>query len=206
MVFGCGDTLEEAQKDHDKTLREVFEMFRRTGMTVNKKKCVFNATKTKFFGYIFSADGISPDPDKVAALQKVEPPASKEEVRSFLGLAGFDSQFIPGYDTTSEPLRDLTKKDVFFHWGEAQRQAFHAITNAISETTLLTYYDPKEETALFTDASPVGVNAILAQKDENGCYRPVNIASRSLNETEQGYDQIEREAVAMHFGCKRFKN
>ena len=95
MVFGCGDTLEEAQKDHDKTLKEVFEMFRRTGMTVNKKKCVFNATRTKFFGYIFSADGISPDPDKVAALEKAEPPASKEEVRSFLGLAGFNSQFKP---------------------------------------------------------------------------------------------------------------
>ena len=205
MVFGCGDTLEEAQKDHDKTLKEVFEMFRRTGMTVNKKKCVFNATRTKFFGYIFSADGISPDPDKVAALEKAEPPASKEEVRSFLGLAGFNSQFIPEYATTSEPLRDLTKKNVVFRWGEAQRQAFHAITNSISETTLLSYYDPKKETALFTDASPVGVNAILAQKDKNGCYRPVNIASHALNATEQGYNQIEREAVAMHFGCKRFK-
>ena len=104
MVFGCGDSLEEAQKDHDKTLKDVFEMFRRTGMTINKKKCVFNATRTKFFGYVFSAEGISPDPDKVAALQKAEPPASKEEVRSFLGLAGFNSQFIPGYATTSEPL------------------------------------------------------------------------------------------------------
>ena len=121
-------------------------------------------------------------------MEKAEPPASKEEVRSFLGLAGFNSQFIPEYATTSEPLRDLTKKNVVFRWGEAQRQAFHAITNSISETTLLSYYDPKKETALFTDASPVGVNAILAQKDENGCYRPVNIASRALNATEQGYD------------------
>ena len=205
LVFGRGDSQEEAQKDHDRTLMQVFEMFRRTGMTINKKKCVFNATRTKFFGYVFSADGISPDPDKVAALQRADPPASKEEVRSFLGLAGFNSQFVPDYATASEPLRMLTRKNVVFRWGEAQVRAFRALTNAISESTLLSYYDPKKETALFTDASPVGVNAILAQMDENGRYRPVNIASRALTETEQGYDQIEREAVAMHFGCKRFK-
>ena len=51
----------------------------------------------------------------------------------------------------------------------------------------------------------MGVNATLAQKDDNGLYRPVNIASRALNNTEKEYDQLEREAMAMHFGCKRFK-
>ena len=70
---------------------------------------------------------------------------------------------------------------------------------------MLSYYDVNKETALFTDASPVGVNAILAQLSDDGRWRPVNIASRALNETEQNYDQLEREAVAMHFGCTRFK-
>ena len=51
----------------------------------------------------------------------------------------------------------------------------------------------------------MGVNATLARKDDNGLYRPVNIASRALNNTEKEYDQLEREAMAMHFGCKRFK-
>ena len=170
-------------------------MFRRTGMTINRKKCVFNAAETKFFGFIFSAEGIAPDPDKVQALKEASAPTSKEEVRSFLGLAGFNSQFIPGYATKSEPLRALTRKG----------ESFGLIKDTISETTLLSYYDTKKETALFTDASPVGVNAILAQKDENGLWKPVNIASRALNETEMGYDQLEREALAMHFGCMRFK-
>ena len=110
LVFGRGDTLREAKEDHDKALKEVFDMFRRTGLTINKKKCSFNATKTKFFGYVFSADGISPDPDKVKALIEAEPPASKEEVRSFLGMAGFNAQFMPTYATLSEPLRNLTRK------------------------------------------------------------------------------------------------
>lgn len=205
LVWGCGDTEEEAVKQHDKTLEEVFLMFRRTGLTLNPKKSVFSATRTKFFGYMFSAEGVFPDPDKVTALRNASPPASKEDVRSFLGMAGFNSQFIPGYATLSSPLRRLTQKGVNFRWGTEEKESFLAITKAISDNTLLAYYDTTLPTALFTDASPVGVNATLAQLDAEGRYRPVNIASRALTATEMQYDQLEREAVAMHFGCTRFR-
>ena len=205
LVWGCGDSEEDIRSSHDRALLEVLQMFRRTGLTLNKRKCIFNATSTKFFGFLFSSEGILADPDKIEALRNAERPKTKEEVRSFLGMAGFNSQFIPGYATVSEPLRDLTKKNLRFVWGKREEQAFRVITQAISETTMLNYYDTNKQTALFTDASPVGVNATLAQLDENGIYRPVHIASRSLTTTEQAYDQLEREAVAMHFGCFRFK-
>ena len=205
LVWGCGDTETEAVVEHDRALRDVFEMFRQTGLTINPRKSVFSATRTKFFGYVFSSEGILPDPDKVSALRSAAPPTSKEEVRSFLGMAGFNSQFIPSYATLSGPLRDLTKKGVNFKWGQPEKRSFDAITKAICDNTLLSYFDTKKQTALFTDASPVGVNATLAQLDENGCYKPVNIASRALSTTEMQYDQLEREALAMHFGCSRFK-
>ena len=205
LVFGRGETADDASKDHDRALKAVCEMFRRNGLTINRKKCIFNASRTKFFGYVFSADGIAPDPDKVKALEEASAPSCKEDVRSFLGLAGFNSQFMPGYATTSEPLRNLTKKNVPFCWGKSEQNSFKSITKSISKTTMLSYFDTGKKTALFTDASPVGVNATLAQMDDDGRWRPVNIASRALNETERQYDQLEREAVAMHFGCKRFK-
>ena len=69
---------------------------------------------------------------------------------------------------------------------------------------MLSYFDTQKETALFTDASPIGINATLAQMDESGHYKPVNIASRALNETEQEYHQLEREALGIQFGCYRF--
>ena len=166
---------------------------------------MFNATSTKFFGYIFSSKGISADSEKTAALRDAAPPCSKEETRSFLGMAGFNSQFIPNYATISEPLRNLTRKNTSFVWGAKEQRAFHVITTAISDAAMLSYYDTHKDTALFTDASPVGVNVMLVQLDKKGIYRPVNIASRALTKTEQGYTQIEREAVAMHFGCMHFK-
>jgi hypothetical protein len=205
LVWACGETEDEIQRDHDRTLLEVFQMFQRIGPTLNPAKCIFNASRTKFFGYVFSAEGIQPDPDKVAALKGADAPKSKEEVCSFLGMAGFNAQFIPQYATMSEPLRNLTRKDVNFTWGPEEREVFMAISNAISESTMLSYFDIRKETALFTDASPVGVNATLAQLNEKGFFQPVNIASRALTEAETRYDQLEREAVAMLFGCTRFK-
>ena len=102
-------------------------------------------------------------------------------------------------------MRNLTKKGSAFSWNRAEQSAFQSIKGAISESTLLSYFDTKRETALFTDASPVGLNAILAQMDDEGRWRPVNIASRALNDTEKNYHQLEREATAMQFGCERFK-
>ena len=104
----------------------------------------------------------------------------------------------------SSLLCRLTQKGVNFRWGKEEKESFLAITQAISDNTLLAYYDTKLPTA-FTDASPVGVNATLAQLDAEGRYRPVNIASRALTTTEMQYDQLEREAVAMHFDCMCFK-
>ena len=205
LVWGCGSSTNEMQQDHDRALREVFEMFRRQGLTLNVKKCRFNAKFVKFFGFIFSSSGVSPDPEKVAALKEATPPQNKADVNSWLGFVTFNGGFIENFSTISAPIRRLTRKNVKFSWGPAEQHAFDALKKAISKVTLLSYYDVKRSTALFTDASPVGVNATLAQMDDQGRYRPVGIASRALTATEQNYSQIEREAVGMHFGCVRYK-
>ena len=59
LVWGCGSTQEEAQKDHNFNLRQVFEVFPLKGLTINKEKCKFSATKIKFFGFMVSKDGFS---------------------------------------------------------------------------------------------------------------------------------------------------
>jgi len=205
IVWGCGSNRTEAQLSHLNALRQVFELFRRKGLTINKPKCIFEADSISFFGYIFSKDGVSPDPEKVRALKEASAPASKEEVRSFLGMAGFNQQFIPSFATISEPLRRLITKNTAFVWGPEQQRSFHDIKHALIQTALLAFFDPRKKTSLFTDASPVGVNAVLAQDDGGGVLRPVSFASRSLSTTETGYSQIEREALAMQFGCHRYQ-
>lgn len=73
-----------------------------------------------------------------------------------------------------------------------------------SKATVLAYDNPAAETTVTVDASPVGVGAILSQKQSDGSMRPVAFGSTSLNETEQRYSQMEREALAVLFGCEHF--
>ena len=66
----------------------------------------------------------------------------------------------------------------------------------------MAYYDPTKYTELIVDASPVGLGAILAQKEEGG--RIVAYASRALSEVKQRYSQTEREALAVAWGTEKF--
>ena len=65
------------------------------------------------------------------------------------------------------------------------------------------YFDPVKDTELSVDASPVGLAAILSQKDqETGTSHIITYASRSLTETEQRYGQTEREALGIIWACE----
>ena len=59
-------------------------------------------------------------------------------------------------------------------------------------------------TRLTTDASPVGIGAILEREQEDGSYRPIYYASRKLSKVEKRYSQFEREAFAVRWACKKF--
>ena len=98
IVFG------KTQAEHDATLQAVFQKFAEVNLTLNKKKCDFNKKSITFFGFVFSGQGISPDPKKVEAIKNVKPPTTTSSVRSFLGMATYCAKFIPNFNDTSEPL------------------------------------------------------------------------------------------------------
>ena len=75
-----------------------------------------NEHKITFFGYTFSAQGISADPRKVAAIHAAPPPESVKEIRSFLGMATYCAKFIPHFSDLSAPLRALIRKNSHFSW------------------------------------------------------------------------------------------
>ena len=76
----------------------------------------------KFFGKVFSTEGISLDSDKVAALKAADPPRSAAEIRSFLFFAGANADFMEGFAQATAPLRELLTVNAKFQWTpECQR-------------------------------------------------------------------------------------
>ena len=104
-------------KGHNETLELVFQKAEDYGVVFNKPNCAFGQAQITFYGYQFGRDGLKPTPEKVQAINGCPAPVSKAEVRSFLGMAGYLSKFIPRYASLTKPLRELTHKDIKFHWG-----------------------------------------------------------------------------------------
>ena len=71
---------------------------------------------------------------------------------------------------------------------------------ATAET--LGYFDITAETRVITDASLVGLRAVLVQ-EKNGEERVICYASRSLTDVEKRSSQTEKEALWMVWSCAR---
>ena len=159
--------------------------------------------EVKWFGNIYSKDGMSPDPEKCKVIKDWPQPKSCSEVKSFLQTAQFNAKFLVGkhgeqsYPEVTEPLRILTKKNAKFAWGPSQADAFQVLKNRLCSDDVLVPYDTALETRLHVDASPIGTQATLVQKHITGegtFWRPVNYTSRRWTPAEAGYSQIERES------------
>ena len=164
-------------------------------LTLNKKKCEFRKSTLKFFGFIFSDKGFSPDPEKLEAIKSVERPQNQAEVRSFLGMMNYVSRSIDNYSTITEPLHRLTKQDQIFEWNSEQENAFNLLKDSLVSDKVMTYFDPSKSTELWVDASPVGVSGILIQNN-----KIVSYGSRALSDVQQRYSQTEREARKLCMG------
>ena len=109
------------------------------------------------------------------------------------------SPFINNMSELLTPLRELTHKDIHFDWTSSHEQRFIQIKNTLCRTTSLAYYDPTLPTVIQVDASGNGLGAVLLQNE-----RPICFASRTLTPAEKRYANIERELLAVVFGCERF--
>ncbi|KAK3749040.1 hypothetical protein QZH41_005695 [Actinostola sp. cb2023] len=198
IVFG------QTQNDHDETLEKTLKKFSDNHITLNAKKCEFNKTSLEFFGFVFSDGGMKPDPKKVEDIQNLEPPTNVKELRSVLGMTGYSSRFIQDYATITAPLRELTHKNSSWNWTTTHQEAFETLKEKLQSAPALAYFDISKSTEIAVDASPVGLGAILTQKDENGHSHVIAYGSRSLTKTEQNYSQTEREVLAIVWGCEHY--
>ena len=152
-----------------------------------------------------SHEGIHTDPRKIQVIKALPPPSNLENLRSFLGLAGYYRKFIPDFATVSAPLTALTKKGVKFLWTDQHQNAFQTLKQHLCSAPVLAYPDFDRPFLLQTDASDVGLGAVLAQRDINGQERVIAYASYTLSQREKNYSTMEKEALAIVFAVKHFR-
>ena len=194
--------------EHVKQLDKLLQTMESSGLTLKFPKCPFAASEINIFGQIdqiisVSSQGIRPD-KKVESVVNAPAPKTTAEVCSFLGLVNYCSRYIKDYSTTTYPLQQLLTEKAKSHWGEEQQSGFLKLKHAITSALILAHYSTSAPTRVVVDASPWAVVAVLLQQQSDSTYRSIAFGSHSITETEMKYSQIEKEALAIVFGCEHF--
>ena len=190
--------------DHLIWLRRVLNKIRGAGLTINKEKSEFCRAQVRYLGFVVNCDGLQVDPDKVAPVVNYPSPRNLKQLRRFLGMASWYRRFIPGFSTIAEPLTRLTEKNQAWEWGVDQHASFEALKTHLVTSPTLACPDFSLPFTLQTDASSVGLGAVLTQNID-GHERVIAYASRSLTGAEQRYTVTEQECLAVIWAIRKFR-
>lgn len=192
-------------QEHLVHLAKVIERLKAHGLTCQLKKCHFASSRVDYLGHVLTPEGLERQPEKNKAIEEAERPRTKRQLRQFLGLCGWYSSFVPHFEEKAAPLTDLLNKKQPFRWTAQEDGAFQTIKNAICHAPKLAHPDPQRELCLQTDASDLGLGAVIFHKREDGGRDIVEYGSRKLSPTERCYCTAEKEALAVVWAVGKFR-
>lgn len=198
-------------EDHLVRLQTVLQRLRETGLKVRVDKCHFLQSRVRFLGHQISAEGIGTDPGKIVAVTQWPTPSTVKDLRSFLGFCSYYRRFLRGFSQVAGPLHDLVNtclkenncsrsKDLFESlWTTACQEAFNQLKEKLTTAPLLGYADFSLPFVVETDASSLGLGAVLHQV-QGGQKRVIAYASRRLRAAEKNdrnYSSMKLELLAL---------
>ena len=192
--------------DHLSHLDLVFRRIESANLKIKPSKCMFGARETKFLGFDVSIEGIRPCEEKFEAIKKYPVPHNQKTCKRFLGLASYYRRFIRNYSNIVDPINRLLKKNSKFVWSSSCQESFNQIINLLINPPILAYPNFNKEFYLTTDASGVGLGAILSQLNNIGEEKVIGYASRGLTDAEKNYSATELEACAILWAINFFKH
>ena len=190
--------------DHLHHLSLVIDRLAGAGLKLKPSKCHFISQRLQYLGHLLTPEGIRPNPDRIAAVRNYPTPTSVKGVRQFLGLASYYRRFVKNFARIAQPLHALTQKGPSFYWSPQCEEAFSLLKRNLTESPILVYPDFDQDFILETDASAMGLGAVLSQRARDGRVHPVAYASRSLSPQEKRYAVTELETLAVVWAVTHF--
>lgn len=208
MVTGKkGTTDKEKLENHLENVEKVLQILSDAGLKVKKEKCEFLRDQVTYLGFTIDHHGLHKSMQMEQKIINLDEPKNVHEVRRLMGIVTFYSRFIPHMATIMAPIYALTRSKGNrgkFVWTEDCRAAWTKVVKTIKGDLALAHFDQRLPTIIETDASDVGVGAVLLQRQPDGLERPCYFVSRALTDTERGYSVIDKEALGVVYALKKF--
>ena len=155
---------------------------------------MWGVAEIEYLGHRVGRGKVSIPDMRVKALREFKQPVTKKELKSYLGMLGYYRKFIPGFSSIALPLTEATrlKSPNRLDWTRHMSDAFHTLRDTLCSHSQLTIPSPEDSFILSTDASGVGIGAVLSIT-RNGMDLPVAYFSRKLTKHEYNYAITELE-------------
>ena len=132
--IGIADDItihDHTEVEQDAHLQNLMQIACKYNLEFNPQKAHVKAQAVNFFGCLYDADGVHPDPGKVDAIHALLAPTSITELQEFLGLVIYLNPFIPGLSTLTTTLWELLKKETDFIWNHTYNATFQWVKEAV---------------------------------------------------------------------------
>ena len=172
-------------EEHLHHLSLLFKAIYEEGFRLNFGKCTFAKQSINYLGHTISANYVKPLHDNLVAIRNLPVPTNRRKIRQFLGKLNFYRKFIPSSATLLEPFYNLLRKRVPFSWTPQCQGSFDRVKLFLTSEPILAIFDRTKPTFIYTDASGVGVAAVLKQGQDDGSEKPVAYFSRKLSEAQR---------------------
>ena len=184
------------QKEHVYHLHTVFKHFKLHELKLKPSKCAFFKEKIEYLGHSVSSRGVWPSRDNLKAIAKYPEPMTYTTIKGFIRLMGHYRHFIKDFTRITKYARgDTAKRKKGIVLNEAARDAFHKLKKAVMSAPVLAYPDTNKEYLLKTDASKLGLGAVLSQKQVDGRYHPVAFGSQALHGVKVNYHSMKLKFI-----------
>lgn len=178
-------------EDHLGHLRKVMLILRSHQFYIKPSKCDFEKESVEYLGHVISNERVRVDSKKIEAMQSWPQPATLTELRGFLGFTGYYRKFVQDYGIIARPLTAMTKKGLFV-WTKEGREAFEKLKQAMTTTPVLALPNFEVLFEVHTDASDVGIGAVLVQKGQ-----PLAFLSKALGVRKVEWSVYVKEMMAV---------
>ena len=148
---------------------------------------------------------MQPLKSRIDVIQKIKPPKTVKECRSFCGMVNYMSVFLPSLQEKFISIYFITRKGIPFYWGEEQQRAFDEIKHDVTHAPVLLMPNSTGHFVLVSDTSKVGCGAAFYQK-QRGRYHLVAYYSKRLPEAVANYSISELELTGVMANVVAFKH